>query len=171
MEAKQIEEEVENIKRMLSERLERHDDSRKAAQEKLHETCEGLRAQIKGIEGKVGSELEEKFTAEDSRLQSAYEDLQMDGGDTTEASKTIQKAKAGLLVMQSYELVGHDLCEGEPVRKRRKTENGGGNENEAFDLSSLCELKIERQLAPEMAELMRPTKVRATKTSKGTLFL
>ena len=80
----------------MSECLEAHDESRKAAQKNLHKACEGLRAQIKGIEGKVENDLEEKFTAEDNRLQSAYEDLQMDGGE--DISKMIQKAKAELLV-------------------------------------------------------------------------
>ena len=58
--------------------------------------------QIEGLEGKVGEELEEKFNSEDSRLQSAYEDLQMDGGG--DISKVIQKAKAELFVMQSYDM-------------------------------------------------------------------
>ena len=96
MESKQIEEERERISKALSKRLEAHDENRKAAQKNLHKACEGLRAQIKGLEGKVENDLEEKFTAEDNRLQSAYEDLQMDGGE--DISKMIQKAKAELLV-------------------------------------------------------------------------
>ena len=80
----------------MSECLEAHDESRKAAQKNLHKACEGLRAQIKGLEEKVASELEEKFTKEDNRLESAYEDLQMDGGE--DISKMIQKAKTELLV-------------------------------------------------------------------------
>ena len=80
----------------MSECLEAHGESRKAAQDKFHKACEGLRAQIKGIEEKVENDLEEKFIAEDNRLQSAYEDLQMDGGE--DISKMTKKAKAELLV-------------------------------------------------------------------------
>ena len=206
METKQIEEERDNIKRMLSERLEKHDESRKAAQKNLHEICEGLKGQIKELEGKVAKELEEKFTAEDRRLQSAYENLQKDGGE--DISKMIQKAKAELLVMQSYELVDHSLGEDmdededeeneeesdedmdededeeneededdegdesdesdeEPMRKKLKSE--GGENEEPFDLSSLCELKTERRAVPEMVELMKPTNVRVSGTNKGAI--
>ena len=149
MEAKQIEEERVKVEKILNERLEAHNDSGKAAQEKLQEICDGLRAQIKGLEGKVGGELEKKFTAEDSRLQSAYEDLQMDGGG--DISKKIQKVKAELFMMQSYDMI-----------EKRRREN-----EEPFDLSSLCELKTERQAVPEAVELMKPTNVRVSETSKG----
>ena len=195
---------VRRISKPLSECLEAHDESRKAAQKNLHEICEGLKGQIKELEGKVAKELEEKFTAEDRRLQSAYENLQKDGGE--DISKMIQKAKAELLVMQSYELVDHSLGEDmdededeeneeesdedmdededeeneededdegdesdesdeEPMRKKLKSE--GGENEEPFDLSSLCELKTERRAVPEMVELMKPTNVRVSETSKG----
>ena len=163
MESKQIEEEREKISKTLNERLETHDESRMTAQEKLHEICEGLRTQVEKLFEKINSELEEKFNSEDSRLQSAYEDLQMDG----ETSKMIQKAKAKLFVMQSYELVERNLGDVEPANKKMKTE-GGGNE-EPFDLSSLCELKTERHVVPEMVELMRPTNLRVSGTNKGPI--
>ena len=63
-----MEEKRKKAEEMLSERLEAHDESRKAAQDKLHEICEGLRAQITEFENKTNEELEEKFTAEDRRL-------------------------------------------------------------------------------------------------------
>ena len=154
MESRQIEEEREEVSKALSKRLEAHDESRKAAQEKLQEICEGLRAQVEELEEKVGGELEKKFTAEDSRLQSAYEDLQRDGEDI---SKMIQKTKAELLVMQSYDVI-------------EKKKAGRGNE-EAFDLSSLCELKTERRADPEVVELMKPTNLRVSETSKGAISL
>ena len=77
----------------------------------------------------------------------------MDCGE--DISKMIQKAKVKLLVMQTYD-----------VHEKRKEEN-----EEAFDLSSLCELKTERQTVPEMVELMRPTNLRVSKTSNGAISL
>ena len=62
-------------KKILNKRLEAHDDNRKAAQEKLHNFCEEMRAQIDRLEERVNSELEEKFTTEDNRLQTVLNEL------------------------------------------------------------------------------------------------
>ena len=113
MELREAKEEREKVSKALNERLEVHDDNRKAAQDKLHEACEELRAQIEGLEGKVGGKLEEKFNSEDNRLQAAYEVLQMYCGE--DISQKIQKAKAELLVMQSY-----DLLEKKGDQKKRR---------------------------------------------------
>ena len=125
---------------MPSERLEKHDESRKAAQEKLHEICNGLRAQIDKLEEKINSELEEKFTVEDNRLQAILS--RVCSSDNSDISKAIQKAKAELLVGQIYDVVERNLDEDsdenedeEPTRKKRKTERGG--ENDYFDITSL----------------------------------
>ena len=69
-------EEHEKVERALSERLEEHDKSRRDAQEKLGEIYKRLEASIDEFEDRTGSELEEKFTAESNRLQSALDDLQ-----------------------------------------------------------------------------------------------
>ena len=94
MEARQIEkeEERERITKILNERLEIHDDSRKAAQEKLHDFCDGLRSQINAFEEKVNSELEEKFTAEDNRLQTALNGLRSSESES-DISKNDSKSK------------------------------------------------------------------------------
>ena len=108
-----------------------------------------MRAQIEGLEGKVCSELEKKFTAEDNRLQTTQNGL--DTSEDKDISKMIQKVKAELFMMQSYDMI-----------EKRRREN-----EEPFDLSSLCELKTERQAVPEAVELMKPTNVRVSETSKG----
>ena len=91
MEPRQIEEELEKVSKILSERLETHDESRNAAQARLHDFCEELREQIDKLEERVNSEFEEKFAAEDNRIQSAYEDLQKDDN----VSGAVQKSKGG----------------------------------------------------------------------------
>ena len=131
-ETKQIEEEErERVSKILSERLEAHDESRRAAQVKLHDFCEGLRARINEFEERVNRELEEKYTVEDNRLQTALNELSPDDDDG-DVSKAIQKAKAELLVMQSYEVVVGGLDE--------------DNQKSKFSIKSMCELKTERKL-------------------------
>ena len=124
------EEERESIERALSERLEAHDKSRKAAQDKLGEVCKELETNVSELENRISSELEEKSTAESNRLQSALDDLQMDGGD---ALKAVQRAKAELLVMESYDVV----------------ESSANEDISAFDVSSLYELKTEKKRCAE----------------------
>ena len=136
MEARQVEEECDKVSKALSERLEAHDESRKAAQEKLHEACEGLRAQIDRLEESINSELEEKFTAEDNRLQTALSGIR--SAEADDVSKMIQKAKAELLVMQSYDVIERNLLEKEDGHKS--------------NISSLYELKTERRVSPDIFE-------------------
>ena len=111
----------------LCERLERHDDSRRAVQEKLHEVCNELRRHVDEMEERVNKRLEEEFTEEDNRLQSALSELRRyiamkkegkkegkegDNGGREEAneglSKAISDAGSALSVVQSYELVECD---------------------------------------------------------------
>ena len=98
-------EECEKVERMLSERLEAHDESRRAAQDRLHEFCERLRAQVTDFENRVNGELEKMFTAEDRRLQEALDERRT--ADSNNAPKVLQRARAELLVKQSYEIL---LC-------------------------------------------------------------
>ena len=90
-------EEREKAERMLNERIEAHDENRRAAQDKLRELCEGLRVQVAGLKIKVNKELEEKFTAEDRRLQTLLSGLR--SGDGSNALEVLQRAKAELLVV------------------------------------------------------------------------
>ena len=173
--------ERETIIGVLSERLEEHDKSRRDAQEKLEETCKGLEADINELENRIGSKLEEKFIAENNRLQSTLYDLQMDNGDT---SKVIQRAKAELLVMQSYDVIKCDVKEeGKLDEEDNDNSNSGEEERETeenveeekdtsdFGVSSLCKLRTERILAPEAMEALRPTGVRAVRIGKGAVSL
>ena len=68
-------EECEVAVAVLCERLERHDDSRRAVQEKLHEVCNELRRHVDEMEERANRRLEEEFTKEDNRLQSALSEL------------------------------------------------------------------------------------------------
>ena len=151
MKANDLEEEREGIERALGERLEAHDKSRCAAQERLGEVCGGLEASTDKLESMVCSELEEKSAAESNRLQSALADLQMSGGGDCYCVKAVQRAKAELLVVQSYDV----------------TKSNVNEERFAFDVSSLYELKTERALVSKAVETLRPTGVRATRTEEG----
>ena len=118
----------EKIKRVLSERLEAHDKSRRATQERLEEICKGLEASINEFENRASSELCEKFTVEDRRLQNVLADLQSNsGGDSI--LKSAQRAKAELLVVQCYDVV----------------KSGVNEERQTFDVSSLYKLKVEKK--------------------------
>ena len=151
MKASNLEEEREGIERALSERLEAHDKSRSAAQDRLREVCGGLETSTDKLESMVCSGLEEKSAAESSRLQSALADLQASGGCGGDCVKAVQRAKAELLVVQSYDVAKSNVNE----------------EGFAFDVSSLYELKTKRDVAVEAVEMLRPTGVRATRTEEG----
>ena len=163
MEGNTLEEKRESIKRSVEERLETHDESRKAAQEKLHEFCSGLRAQVDELENRVNKELEEEFTEEDNKFQTLFNDLNSDDGD--ELSKTIQKAKTELLVAQTYEIIECNPFDSyNPFSALSKYFKILSNmlkemnnvqpdqlipeiqEEAKFELSSLCKLKTERKV-------------------------
>lgn len=86
--------ERELIARLLSERLETHDNSRKVAQEKIHEICDGLKRQIDELEDKINKGIEEVFNKEDNRIQNALNDLRENDVNNNEISKVIQKSKS-----------------------------------------------------------------------------
>ena len=120
---------------MLSECIEIHDESRRAAQDKLHELCEGLRVQAAELKSRVNKALEEKFPAEDRRLQEALNGLRSKH-DSDDVKKVLQKAKAELLVAQTYDVV----------------KSGVNEDTSGFGFSSLCDLKTERKVAFEILE-------------------
>ena len=146
-------EEREKVADTLSKRLEAHDDNRRATQERLHEICGGLRKQIDEFEDKVNTELEEKFTAEDNRLQTALGGLnRVDNDNGEELLKAIERAKAELLGMQSYEVVECDA---------------GKDNNSKFEISSFYELKTEKRFSFEMVEVRKPRDFRVDCVSGG----
>ena len=159
MEAGSLKEECENTERVLSEYLEAHDKSRRDAQERLEKICEKIEASIDEFENRTSSELEEKSAAESNRLQSALADFQTDeDGDSNNknAPEILQRAKAGLLVVQSY-----DVVECDAKRKGRSL----------FDVSSLYELRTGRKVLPEVVEVLRPTGVCASETGNDMVSL
>ena len=99
------EKETERIVNALEDRLERHDNNRKEVQEKLCSICEKWRKEIDELEVRVNNELEAKFKEEDSRLQTALNDLQVIiSADEEKLTEALQWAKAELLVIQKYNL-------------------------------------------------------------------
>ena len=190
-----LEEERENIKRMLSERLERHDESRKGAQEKLHEICEELRAQVDELCEKINSELEGKFTAEDNRLQTILSGLSSD--EDGDVSKKIQRARTELLVEQIYgivvkrNLIEKEENEEEYYEEEEEYEDDideyyedgyegyednyeGYEDEEASNIASLYELQTERNVVSlELIyfEKRKPTDLVPSFTEKGELSL
>ena len=126
MMANTLEEECARIEEMLSERLEAHDKNRMTAQERLEEICRGLEASIDELENRASNEIAEKSTAESERLQSILADLQMggDGDDDGDTLKAVKRAKAELLVAQSYEFVNYNL-EGDDEQTGKMMRAGG----------------------------------------------
>ena len=135
MKANSLKEEREEVERALSERIEAHDESRRAAQDRLHEFCEGLRAQVAELKSRVNSELEEKSAAEDRRLQSALSGLRS-AANSGSAPEMLQRAKAELLVAQSYGVAECNTSEedSEPERERGLR----GVERKVLSASSPC---------------------------------
>lgn len=105
------------VVRALKDRLEEHAASKKAARAEVEAAIASIRKQIDDFEKRVDADLQEKFAAEDSRLQRALDDLQAlapennSNGNETNASdsdsvilleEAIQKASAELAVRQKY---------------------------------------------------------------------
>ena len=118
----------------------------------------GLREQINTLEKRVSCKLEEKFTLLDNCLQTVFNGLR--SGDGDEISKALQKAKAELLVTQSYEVVERNFDENEDDHK--------------FSISSLYDLKTERKVVSLKFidfEKRKPTFSISSFTEKGELSI
>ena len=134
----------------LKERLEKHDDNRRTVQESLHEICNGLRREIDKIEEKINSKLEEEFMKEDNRLQSILNSLH--SSTPEDISKAIQKARAELLIAQSYELTDH-------------------TSGVKIDIIKNLELNTKRFFVSEAMEIRRPRDVQVTEINGGVVSL
>ena len=91
----------------LNQRLEEHDQNRRAEQERLLSICSELKRQIDHMEEEINGKLERNFTEEDTRLQTALNELRMvSPGENSEdeTKKAIQKARAELVLKKSYRL-------------------------------------------------------------------
>ena len=154
----ELREESEVTQKIINERLEIHDDCRRTAIEKLQELCNKTRQQVQDLEGKVNSDLSDKFTLEDKRLQTALNELRS-GGFTNgsyegcEISEALKKGKRTLLMDQSYIL----------AKRPRKDEE----QETRLDLSSLYELKTERKVLLEMTEKKKPSNVHIIRKNDG----
>ena len=93
-----------------------------------------------------------------------------------DAPKAIQRAKAELLVVQSYDVAKHEtkeedfsefcglLEEVEEVIPKEENES-------SFDVSSLYKLKTERKVVPGIVETLKPTDICALRTGEGMVSL
>ena len=101
-----MEKEVEEIKNAFSERLEEHNNSRRAVQEEIHCICDELRRQANELEDSFNADLEAKFTSEDTRLQSALNDFMasLKTKDPKKVANATRKAKGMLFVKQFYKV-------------------------------------------------------------------
>ena len=94
--------------RALKERLEEHAASKKATQDEVEAAFATIRKQLDDFEKKIIADFQEKFAAEDSRLQRTLDDLQSftpKSGESENQSaleEAIQKASAELAVRQKY---------------------------------------------------------------------
>ena len=136
----------------LAERLEEHNTNRVAIQDKLHDTCNELRKQVDMMEDRINGELQKMFTMEDSRLQAALSELRAAAED--KVSEAVQRAKAKLLVRQTYELV----------------ERGFGT-SEKLNVGALYELRARREVATEWFGENSAPKLSAIDVSGGLVRL
>ena len=163
--SEKLREEWEMVIKVLNERLEIQDDYRKAALDKLCEICNKMKQQVCDLVNKVNSDLSEKYTLEDKRLQTTLNELRSrkftkESKGACEFSETIKMGKRTLIMDQSYALV-----------KSTKKEGGGREEEEELDLSSLYELKTERKVLLEMIENKKPSNVHIVRKKGGRAYV
>lgn len=103
-----MEGEMKGLLGVLEDRLVEHDEQRKSIQERVGSECARMRAEINVLEERINENLEEKFNAEDQRLQVAVNGLRellfRGEYDGENALRVVEHARAELLVLQSYNL-------------------------------------------------------------------
>ena len=94
----------------LENRLSEHDEQRKAIQARVEAECARMHAELDALADKVNSDLEKRYVVEDERLQKAViklrEALSCKKFDGDDARQCVERARAELLVVQTYSLVG-----------------------------------------------------------------
>ena len=132
------EEEVEAIADSLRERLNEHDENRIRVQEKLDKVCSMLRSQLEAMESNVNENLEGNFKNEDATMQETLSGIlelsgpneEKDDAQRAKLAQLIRRAKAILLVKQSYELrkpkKTKQNVDAEQKKHRENFGNGGG---------------------------------------------
>lgn len=148
--------EREEALKILNECIEVHNNNRKAALNRLHEICEGMKARIDELENKVTKELDEIFTKEDTRLKNTFNSFKMStSAVNADVHNEIQKATTEFLVMQSYEVTEGNAAKGhEP----------------SFDFMKMYEPKIEKYVVPELLKMKKLTNVHVVNISKNKII-
>ena len=152
----------------LEERIGTHDDNRVEVQEKLHKMCDEWRKQIDLLEDSINEDLEAKFREEENCLQEALNDLRIavataEEKRDSELSEAVKKARAELLVTQTYKLV-----ERIPKLMRNEVEE---DKNEMEGFTKRLELEVEKKVDSKMIDLSSPTDLEVTETSDGRVHI
>lgn len=149
MDAEEKEGGFAHVMNLLSERLEGHNENRKAVQEELRLICNRERERIDCMEETINRELEEKFGREDCRLQAALNELReaLRAEDYKECLDAVQRAKAELIVMQKYEI--------------KLEENVG--------VSKTYTLSTEKKVMDKLLVLKQPKDLKINSVSAGTV--
>ena len=152
----------------LEERIGTHDDNRVEVQEKLHKMCDEWRKQIDLLEDSINEDLEAKFREEENCLQEALSNLRIavvtaEEKRNSKLSEAVKKARAELLVTQTYKLV-----ERVPKLTRNEVEE---DKNEMVCFTKRLGLDVEKKVDSKMIDLSSPTNVEVTETSGGKVHI
>ena len=158
-------EDAKVVAQALCDRLGEHDKNRIYVQEKLHSICDIFRKEADDFEERTNNEIEAKFKAEDSRLQSALNSLRAAScASTARLAEAIQEAKAQLLIKQSYDLVLKKIIsEYNEYDNDLIIENSWGVQR--FELST------KRTIDTEFLELKKPSNLRVTGVEAGHIYM
>lgn len=140
-------EEEKAVVKRLEEYLDKHDKNRTTVQNALINICNKLKESIEEMETSINSELEEKYRNEDDRFQEMLAELNkaIHTGANDTICALISRAKAALLVTQSYKL----------APKER---------NSNF---SLCGLETKRKVKWDCIDLKSPTQLKVRGVASG----
>ena len=150
-------EELSRVREALGDRLESHDRDRVLIQTRVKEVCDGLRKQIDELEDRINEGIKENFTKEENRLQTVFNEVntynpEKAGDNNEELAQLVQKAKAELLVRQTYGIR-------EPSKSRTS------------DLRSLYKLEVGKELESEWFDTSKATDLKVTNVSEGKVYL
>ena len=140
----------------LNKRLEEADEGRRATQERIDRTCKEVAQKVSELEERLNSEIEEKYTSENNRLQAALNSLQ--AVPPTRRRKRRPKpfcteTKAELVVKQTYRL--------------RATEA----KEECFGAAKAYAVSADTEVDGEWLEHRKPEEVRVSRVWTGRVFL
>lgn len=140
-------EEEKAVVKRLEEYLDKHDKNRITVQDALISICSKLKKSIEEMETSINSELEEKYRNEDDRFQEMLAELNkaIHTGANDTICALVSKAKAALLVTQSYKLAPKE-----------------GNSD-----FSLCGLETKRKVKWDRIDLKSPTQLKVRGVASG----